>query len=67
MFDDIHARDAEGLTIFDHIDYLPDCLYGGYRRDLWYCALERAGIDVSFHLVENPSVPSYKINDVGWD
>lgn len=59
IFDDIHAKDAKGHTIFDHLKNKQDDSYGSYRRDLWYCALERAGIDVSSHLVRHPRVPSY--------
>ena len=59
IFDDIHATDAEGYTIFDLLDTCQDDYYGSYRRDLWYCALGRAGIDVSPHLVQRPRVPSY--------
>lgn len=62
IFDDIYARDASGGTIFDHLgNYQQYKLYGTYRRDLWYCALERAGIDVSSHLAQQPRVPSYRI------
>lgn len=62
VFDDIYARDKAGLTTFDHIDNEIHGISRGYRRDLWYCALERAGIDVSSHLVQHPRVPSYN----GW-
>jgi hypothetical protein len=57
--DDIYATDAQGRTLFDHFDDIEDKYCGSYRRDLWYCALERAGIDVSSHLVQHPRVPSY--------
>lgn len=43
---DIFARDSTGRTIFDHLsrdDGHP--FQGSYRHELWYCALEREGID----------------------
>ena len=61
IFADIHARDAEGRTIFDRVDLIQEVYQGSYKRDLWYCALDRAGIDVSLHLVRHPRVPSYKV------
>lgn len=64
-FDDIYARDAEGRTIFDHVDGVQPHYLDSYRRDLWYCALERAGIDVSSHLAKHPRVPSYKTTKYG--
>jgi hypothetical protein len=60
IFDDIYATDTQGRTIFDLVDNSPDHVYGSYQRDLWYCALERAGIDVSSHLVQHPRVSYYK-------
>ena len=48
-------------TIFDHVHKSPDDYYGSYQRDLWYCSLERAGVDISSHLVQHPRVPSYRI------
>ena len=62
IFDNIHARDAKGRTIFDHLGKYQHIHYGAYRRDLWYCALERAGTDVSSHLAQHPRVASYD----GW-
>ena len=64
IFDDIHARDTEGRTIFDHVHEPPDSYTGSYCRDLWYCSLERAGVDISSHLVQHPRVPSYRIERV---
>jgi hypothetical protein len=46
--------------IFDRVDNGQDDHNGSYRRDLWYCTLERAGIDVSSHLAQHPRVPSYQ-------
>ncbi|GAB7325794.1 hypothetical protein MBLNU13_g09883t1 [Cladosporium sp. NU13] len=62
IFDNIHARDTNGRTIFDYVDDVQEDDYcGSYSRDLWYCALKRAGIDVSSHLAQHPRVPSYKM------
>lgn len=41
----IHAKDASGLTIFDHVNALPS-KSNSYQRDLWYCAIQREGVDV---------------------
>lgn len=41
----IYAKDASGLTIFDHVNALPP-KSNSYQRDLWYCALQREGVDV---------------------
>jgi hypothetical protein len=62
IFGDIHARDTAGRTIFDHVDNAQTEDNGSYQRDLWYCALERAGIDVGPHLVHRPRVPSYRLD-----
>jgi len=61
IFDDIDARDTEGRTIFDHVDDAIDGDYPlrGYQRDLWYCALERASIDISHHVANHPRKPIY--------
>jgi len=61
IFNDIHARDTEGRTIFDHVHEPPNNYHGSYQRDLWYCSLERAGVDISSHPVQHPRVPSYRI------
>jgi hypothetical protein len=61
VYDDIHARDYEGHTIFDlvnkDINKPPWGEY--YRRDLWYCALQRASIDISNHLARHPRIAAY--------
>ena len=41
----IWAKDASGLTIFDHVNTVL-CQLAAYQRDLWYCALRREGIDI---------------------
>jgi hypothetical protein len=61
IFDDIYATDTQGRTIFDLVDNDQDSGSDSYCRDLWYYALERAGIDVSSHLVQHPRVPSYSM------
>jgi hypothetical protein len=43
---DIFAKDAAGRTVFDHVNATSNLEFSGYRRDLWYCALQREGIDV---------------------
>ncbi|KAM0723657.1 hypothetical protein Q7P37_000645 [Cladosporium fusiforme] len=44
-FDDIHARDKSGVTLFDYVnDEMTYSMRGSYRRDLWFCALERTGM-----------------------
>ena len=58
-FDDIQAKDYEGRSIFDHVDNLLDLHVGSYHRDLWYCALKRAGIDVSRLVANQCSTPAY--------
>ena len=56
IFDDIYARDTDGCTIFDHVDdaRFDPFGFGSYRRDLWYCALKRASIDVSHRVANHP-------------
>jgi hypothetical protein len=62
VFDDVYATDHMGRTIFDRLDNFQHYdRRGSYQRDLWYCALERAGIDVSSHLAQHPRVLSYKM------
>lgn len=39
----IHAKDASGLTIFDHVNALPS-KSNSYQRDLLYCALQRESV-----------------------
>jgi hypothetical protein len=34
------------LTKFGHAEAEPTRKYSSYRRDLWYCALQREGLDV---------------------
>ena len=41
----ILAKDAFGLTVFDHVNACQFGRFAAYRRDLWYCALWREGID----------------------
>jgi hypothetical protein len=55
VFDDVYAQDFKGCTIFDLVND-DTCSPGSYRRDLWYCTLERAGIDISHRVVDQASI-----------
>ncbi|KAM0722308.1 hypothetical protein Q7P37_001749 [Cladosporium fusiforme] len=55
----VFAKDASELTVFDHVNALPMDQYGSYRRDLWYCALQRESIDIGEYLEMYPRVPVY--------
>jgi len=44
---DVFTKDATGLTIFDYVS-LPQ--NAGYKRDLWYCALRREGIETGSNI-----------------
>jgi hypothetical protein len=57
VFGDICARDAKGRTLFDFVDSFQED--GSYMYDLWYCALQRVGIDVSSHIAQHPRIPRY--------
>jgi hypothetical protein len=65
VFDDIYAQDNEGHTIFDFVDKERSEMgsFDTYRRDLWYCALNRAAIDVSDHLTRHPRIAVYKTSE----
>jgi hypothetical protein len=58
VFDDVYAQDIEGRTIFDLVNEDRSDSYSqtSYRRDVWYCALERAGIDVRDYLTRHPHI-----------
>lgn len=58
----IHAKDGSGLTIFDHADAAMASESSSYRRDLWYCALQREGIDVDAMIEEHPRIAKYDEN-----
>lgn len=45
LFDDISAKDNDGMTVFDHVRDTSDPWLGSYRRDLWTTALARAGYE----------------------
>lgn len=60
VFGDIYAQDAKSRTIFDLVDGEDHDTFGSYRRDLWYCALERAAMDVSHHLSRHPRKSAYR-------
>ena len=57
---DICAKDASGLTVSDHVNAPSTAPVSRYRRDLWYCALQREGIDIG-STIEANSVPEYNI------
>lgn len=62
VFKDIYARDNDGCTVFDHVDGMGSPRPSSYVRDLWYCALDRAGFDVSQHLIHHPRTPTYTLH-----
>lgn len=55
----IFAKDGSGLTIFDYAEAEPTRKYSRYRRDLWYCALQREGIDVGGTIELHPRIVRY--------
>lgn len=54
----IFAKDGSGLTIFDHLNAFPT---NGYRQDLWYCALQREGIDTGQAIEKYSRVAEYDL------
>jgi hypothetical protein len=62
VFNDIHARDIDGATIFDHVMVqnrrtIPP--NGSYRQDLWYCAIYRSGLSSLIDIPPPPSRPVF--------
>ena len=55
----IYAKDGYGLTIFDHVGAAMASESSSYRRDLWYCALQREGIDIGAMIEEHPRIAKY--------
>jgi hypothetical protein len=55
----LFARDASGLTIFDHLNAALEKNPTSYQRDLWYCALQREGIDIGETIQAHPRVARY--------
>lgn len=55
----ISAKDGSGLTIFDHADAIATKGSSSYRRDLWYCALQREGIDTGTTIEAHPRIVRY--------
>jgi hypothetical protein len=55
----LFAKDAYGKTISDHVnaarEWSPTC----YQQDLWYCALQRKGIDTAQATEAHPRVAKY--------
>jgi hypothetical protein len=62
VFDRVYAQDVEGCTIFDLVNGRKKIAHwlGSYPRDLLYCALERAGIDISDYLARHPRIGVYE-------
>lgn len=58
----VFARDASGLTVFDRVNASSSPLneeYWDYRRDLWFCALRREGIDTGQAVMMHPGTFAY--------
>ena len=55
----IFAKDGSGLTIFDHVDAKLTWTSSSYQRDLWYCALQREGVDIGAMIEEHPRIAKY--------
>ncbi|KAM0717651.1 hypothetical protein Q7P37_007503 [Cladosporium fusiforme] len=51
------TRDDTGRTLFDHVK---ETEYGrSFKRDLWYCALHRVGINATSYSEHYPRIPRY--------
>ena len=60
VFGDIFARDTTGMDIFDLVyDFTHRQENGSYREDLWYCALYRSGLALTFNLPTPPMPPVF--------
>jgi hypothetical protein len=59
VFDNVYAQNAKGYTIFDLVSQFS---FSSYQRDLLYCALERADIDLNDHLTHHrhPRIAVYE-------
>jgi len=53
------AKDACGLTIFDHVNAALEKSSMSYQRDLWYCALQREGIAIDATIETHPRIAKY--------
>jgi hypothetical protein len=66
VFNDIHAHDVDGYSIFDYI-MVPAPQTGSYRQDMWYCAIYRSGLRSLIDIPPPPSRPvfgaSYKLEN----
>lgn len=56
---DVFAKDATGLTVFDHVASSRTERHSSYQRDLWYCALQREGVDVRSYVEVSPRTALY--------
>jgi hypothetical protein len=62
VFDDIHARDSNGYSIFDSVmvqDWTSLPSTGSYQQDLWYCAIYRSGLSSRVEVPPPPSRPVF--------
>jgi hypothetical protein len=55
------ATNASGLTIFDLVDPCRNT-FSSYKRDLWYCALRREGIDAGPIMEVHPRITKYDMD-----
>ena len=55
----IFAEDGSGLTIFDHANARLTWTSSSYHQDLWYCALQREGIDIGAIIEVYPRIAKY--------
>lgn len=68
MVDEIFARDALGNDLFAYVNELQDWpdgyndpwdCDGSYRQDLWYCALMRSKLDISYKIKPYTRIARY--------
>lgn len=55
----LFLKDSSGLTIFDHANAILTRESTSYRRDLWYCALQREGMDTNTSVEVPPRIAKY--------
>lgn len=55
----LFVKDGSGLTIFDHANAILSGGSSSYRRDLWYCALQREGINNGATFEVHPRIAKY--------
>jgi hypothetical protein len=70
VFDDVFARDTQGMSIFEIVNDERELLVrsdgdddscGSYRQDLWYCALYRSKLQVRFDLPPPSRKPRFTL------